>query len=172
MMVKPKKKRKTNTKPTNLLTVRIHFKTPNLLEFPKDSASLRVQYGKLRMQRQHKLPHLCLWVQERWRQLGTEDCIKKYERRPRKKPWACASPGLMVQETIYKAGLGQNYSRCPQWWSRNHYDEEKSQNVPLVLKMVSLFPQWREQRLHKPEPWGTLMLDGAEPAGHFLSLVL
>ena len=66
------------------------FQNPKLVGISKDSASLK-QRREIKNAEGKGCIYFVPWVQERWRQLGTEDCIKKYDRGPRQKPWASES---------------------------------------------------------------------------------
>ena len=75
-------------------------------------------------------------MQKRWRQLGTEDCIKKYERGPRQKP--CASESISWFDGFRKL-LTKLAGFTPDAHSGVAGEtvtmRKRVKNVPLVLKM-------------------------------------
>lgn len=179
-VVNLKKKRKTNTKkPTNLLTDKNSFQNPKFVGISKDSASLRHR-RKIKNAEGKGYTSFVPWVQERWRQLGTEDCIKKYERRPRKKPWASES-------ISWFDGFRKLLTKLAGFTPDAHSGvvgetitmRKRVKNVPLVLKMASPFsPVDRTGGSKGPqellwEPQSQWEQQGHGRAhSHFLSLVL
>lgn len=77
-------------------------------------------------------------MQERWRQLGKEDCIKKYERGPRQKPWASES-------ISWFDGFRKLLTKLAGFTPDAHSGvvgetitmQKRVKNVPLVLKIPS-----------------------------------
>lgn len=161
------------------MTDKNSFQNPKFVGISKDSASLRHR-RKIKNAEGKGYTSFVPWVQERWRQLGTEDCIKKYERRPRKKPWASESISWFdgFRKLLTKLAGFTPYAHSGVV-GETITMRKRVKNVPLVLKMASPFsPVDRTGGSKGPqellwEPQSQWEQQGHGRAhSHFLSLVL